>query len=133
MNLSELRTRIRSLIREPRENFIRDDELNAWFNDMSYECTKDLLYPWKEWTVHGIEEQADYTVPTDFIQVHPLLNVMFGDERAEKRDVVWLEHTDPNYRSVRLLEFDVFPENILSMDRIVFQKKVKIGFRYSER
>jgi hypothetical protein len=105
MNLSELRTRIRSLIREPRENFIRDDELNAWFNDMSYECTKDLLYPWKEWTVHGIEEQADYTVPTDFIQVHPLLNVMFGDERAEKRDVVWLEHTDPNYRSATGVDY----------------------------
>lgn len=105
MNLLEARTRIRSLLREPRENYVRDDELTAWINDMCFECTKDLLYPWKEWTLHGVEEQADYTVPTDFIQVHPLLNVMFGDERAEKRDVVWLERTDPNYRSASGVDY----------------------------
>lgn len=105
MNLGELRTRVRSLIREPRENFIRDDEMNAWFNDMSFECTKDLLYPWKEWTLHGIEEQYDYTVPTDFLGFHPLLHVMCGDERIEKRDPIWLEHTDSNYLSASGVDY----------------------------
>jgi hypothetical protein len=105
MDLKSLRTRIRSLIREPRENFIRDDELNDWFNDMSFECTKDLLYPWKEWVLHGIEEQYDYTVPTDFVQVHPLLNVMFGDQLSRKRDVPMLEKTDPNYKSASGIDY----------------------------
>jgi hypothetical protein len=87
MNLKSLRTRIRSLCREPRENFLRDDELNDWLNDASFEATKDLSYPWSEMVLHGVEEQADYTFPTDFVRLHNLLDVFFGKKRLTKRTV----------------------------------------------
>lgn len=105
MNLKSLRTRIRSLCREPRENYILDEELNDWLNDASFEATKDLSYPWTEMVLHGIEEQADYTFSADFIRFQNLLDVFFGKQKLIKRTVQWLEKEYPDYQSASGIDY----------------------------
>lgn len=97
MVLSEIRKRVRSIIREPRENFVKDDELTDWANDASFEATKDLNYPWQEQTLHGVEEQADYSYDSDFIKLHPLLLPFFNKKELKKRGIKWLETQYPDF------------------------------------
>jgi len=99
MDLKSMRTRVRSIIREPRENFVTDDELNDWINDASFEATKDLNYPWQEQILHGIEEQADYDYASDFVRLHPLLDVFFDKKKLHKLGTKWLESQCPGYLS----------------------------------
>jgi len=98
MNLAGLTTRVRSLIREPRENHVLDDEIHDWLNDMSFESTKELNFPWDEEIVHCIEDTADYALPTDFIKYHPLLNVFFDQKKADKFGGKWIEYNYPQYQ-----------------------------------
>ena len=97
MNLLALRTRIRSFVREPRENFVSDAELIDWLNDASFEATKLINYPWKEQILYGVADQADYSIPSDFYTVHPLLDVMFGKKKLDSYSVQWLEKEYPDY------------------------------------
>ncbi|MBA7705579.1 hypothetical protein ES703_114411 [subsurface metagenome] len=99
MELKAMRTRVRSIIREPRENFVTDDELNDWINDQSFEATKDLNYPWQEQILHGIEEQADYDYASDFVRLHPLLDVFFNKKKLHKLGAKWLESQCPDYQT----------------------------------
>lgn len=99
MDLKSMRARVRSIIREPRENFVTDDELNDWINDSSFEATKDLNYPWQEQTLHGVEEQVDYDYASDFIKLHPLLDVFFNKKKLHKLGVKWLESQCPDYQT----------------------------------
>lgn len=99
MDLKNMRTRVRSIIREPRENFVTDDELNDWLNDVSFEATKDLNYPWQEQILHGVEEQADYDYASDFIRLHPFLDVFFNKKKLHKLGAKWLESQCPDYLS----------------------------------
>lgn len=91
---------IRSLIREPRENKVLDDEIRSWINSMSFEQTKLLNYPWKEMTLYGIEEQADYDLPSDFVKFHPLLDIYFDNKKLVKHDAKWLERQYPDFLTV---------------------------------
>src|SRR3990172_10835208 len=105
MNLLALRTRIRSLCREPRENYLLDSEITDWINDASFEATKDSGYPWKEMTLHGIEEQADYSYPSDFIKLQPLLDVMFAKKELTKKTEKCLQTEFPDYQSATGVDF----------------------------
>jgi len=121
MELSDIRKRVRSIIREPRENFVKDDELNDWSNDASFEATKDLNYPWKEQTLHGVEEQADYDYAADFIKLHPLLLPFFNKKELKKRGLKYLESQysniltadgvdQPEHYYIRFLDkFSIYP------------------------
>jgi len=97
MNLLNIRKRVRSLIREPRENFLLDSEIADWANDASFEATKDINYPWKNQIIYGVADQSDYTLATDFHSVHPLLNFMFNNQKLDKYGVKWMEKEYPNY------------------------------------
>lgn len=98
MELSAIRKRVRSIIREPRENFVKDDELNDWANDASFEATKDLNYPWKEQTLYGVGDQADYDFESDYVKLHPLMNVYFDKKKLTKFGDKWLEDQYPSHR-----------------------------------
>jgi len=97
MELSDIRARVRSIIREPRENFVKDDELNDWSNDASFEAAKDLNYPWQEGDIYGVGEQADYSYADDFIKLHPLLLPYFNNKELKKCSIKWLESQYPNF------------------------------------
>lgn len=97
MDLQTLRKRARSLIREPRQNIVLDDELTDWANDASYEATKDINYPWKFQTIYGVADQADYNLASDFFDIHPLLDFMFNKQKLDKHSVQWMEKEYPDY------------------------------------
>lgn len=99
MDLENIRKRVRSLVREPRENFILDDEITYWANDASFEATKDINYPWKNQTIYGVGDQADYDLASDFHAVHPLLDFMFNKKKLDKHGVKWMEKEYPDYLS----------------------------------
>ena len=95
MDLKNIKRRVRSLIREPQENFILDDELRDWANDASYEVTKEINYPWKEMTLYAVEGQADYDYPADFHTLHPLLLPLINDWKVDKYSIQWLDRYYP--------------------------------------
>jgi hypothetical protein len=98
MNLKDIRRRVRSLIREPRENYILDDELRDWANDASFEATKEINYPWKEMTLYGVAGQTDYDYPADFQTLHPLLVSFFNKRKLDKFGMQWLEKEYPEFQ-----------------------------------
>jgi hypothetical protein len=98
MNLLELRTRLRTWLHDPDAEFYTNTELNEWCNTASFEATKDINYPWKEWTIQGAVDTVAYTLPSDFIRLHPLYNVLFYQDKVDKRDIKWLEHEYPQYQ-----------------------------------
>lgn len=108
MDLQGLRRRVRSLIREPRQNYILDDELNDWINDMSYEATRDINYPYEEVTVAAVEDQEDYTLETDYVRLHPLFQVYYAQKKLGKYGTQWMERQYPGYKDATAV---IQPEN----------------------
>lgn len=105
MQLSYMVKRVRTNIREPRENAVQDQEIIDWLNDFSFEYAKQLNYPYKFFTLHAIEEQADYDLPTDYIKLQPLLDVMFDERKLDKYGVKYLERKYPLYLQASGVEF----------------------------
>jgi len=105
MNLLEARTRLRSWLQEPDPTFYTNSELNEWLNSASFEATKDVNYPWKLWQEDLEADTAAYSMPSDFIRFHPLYNVYCRDDKLDKRDQKWLEHTYPSYREAESVEY----------------------------
>jgi hypothetical protein len=98
MNLLNIKKRVRSFIREPKENYIKDKELNDWINDANFEATKELNYPWKEMILYSVAGQSDYDYPTDFHTLHPLLSSFFNKLKLDKFDVQWMEREYPDFQ-----------------------------------
>ena len=89
---------LKNIIREPKENYVKDDELRDWANDASFEATKEINYPWKEMTVYGVAGQTDYDYPTDFYTLHPLLVSFFNKRKLDKFGMQWLEKEYPEFQ-----------------------------------
>jgi hypothetical protein len=97
MNLKNIIRRVRSLVREPQENFIRDEEIRDWANDASFEITKEIHYPWKEQTIYCVADQVDYDLASDFHAEHPLLDFYLNKQKMDKYDVQWMEREYPDF------------------------------------
>jgi len=105
MNLLALRTRLKSWLQDPDGQFYTNTELTEWCNSATFEATKDTNYPWKLNQTSSVAGQAAYTLPSDFIRIHPLMNVYFRSRKINKRDHKWIEYTYPEYRSASSVDY----------------------------
>ena len=91
MNRGEMRSRVRSVVRDTAGTFVTDDDINDWLEEANIDLAARLRLLQGEDT--GTTTGNSVTLPTDFIAMHTLRlgtedDVMFTD------DDVWTSYSD---------------------------------------